>query len=684
MAESEAESAVQGGAKKRIRANSSAEDEQQNRIRLQVVRPGWEPSQDVNTFGQDVRQAFYQTLFRNKGNGRLFLRPPTLVTRRGSSGGNDYLVRFESEGINISDYLRENHSLAFVVYRNYVPVQGNGSPLLIFESESLLFISNALIEAGMEYLTKQPDFQLLFPDFDLRTEIRAPYLFWYSFRSSYQTTLSSLSTHHQPLMGAFADWITNAKEWEYSRVDALLSKGTITPEYMSYLVKPGNVVVRKDGSFQAYLATSWVKEEPAPLQGHPVAQNNNRFWGVTAWSYEIDGTFYRKGTTLKFGVNAKNPPEELDLKDSGVTPLKYTSPEVQRRLRERGNTYWQFREKKLVSYGGNAAFGHLGNNRARYVIDFKTHRSLYQREQHVDIETAKVSLAGFDPDVCLPVPHVYLFPPTIPGFDLSGKKWVQLEVDRIQDICWNKSAFENLVLEEETKELLRATVTGQHEVDSGADLISGKGKGLTILRKPLYRITSSDIGMEPEKAEQCLTSALQLAKIWGCIILLDDADVLLQERSTSDKKYNALVAVFLRFLDYHDRIIILTTNRVGTIDEAFKSRIQVALHCPNQTRSQRHKIWRNFLNHLKRFDQSDVDFDDIECYLSELAEISMTGRQIRNAITAARRLAKSRGRKMTNTELKHVINVTAKFDTYLTSVKEGLTDDDIARESGLR
>jgi hypothetical protein len=36
--------------------------------------------------------------------------------------------------------------------------------------------------------------------------------------------------------------------------------------------------------------------------------------------------------------------------------------------------------------------------------------------------------------------------------------------------------------------------------------------------------------------------------------------------------------VFLRVLEYYSGILFLTTNRVGIMDEAFKSRIHVSLY----------------------------------------------------------------------------------------------------------
>lgn len=260
------------------------------------------------------------------------------------------------------------------------------------------------------------------------------------------------------------------------------------------------------------------------------------------------------------------------------------------------------------------------------------------------------------------------------------------------------------MVDDETKELVQALVTNQIAAEKGTDLIESKGNGLIMLlhggpgtgktltaesvaemaEKPLFRVTCGDVGTEPEEVEKYLESVLHLGKIWGCVVLLDEAEVFLEQRSLSDLQRNALVSVFLRVLEYYDGILILTSNRVGTFDEAFKSRIQLALHYENLTKPQRSKIWRNFFNRLKSLDEHNIDFDDIECYINELADHEMNGRQIRNAITTARQLAQFKGKNMSYMHLKHVINVAGKFDQYLQKLQEGFSDDQIARGEGIR
>lgn len=155
---------------------------------------------------------------------------------------------------------------------------------------------------------------------------------------------------------------------------------------------------------------------------------------------------------------------------------------------------------------------------------------------------------------------------------------MDLYIDDVTDVFWNKNAFDHLVVDEETKELVQAVVANRLAGKRNTDIIQGKGNGLILLlhggpgtgktftaesvaemaERPLYCVTCGDIGTEPEQVEMYLESVLHLGKIWDCVILLDEADVFLEERSIADLARNALVSVFLRALEYYDGILILT------------------------------------------------------------------------------------------------------------------------------
>lgn len=197
-------------------------------------------------------------------------------------------------------------------------------------------------------------------------------------------------------------------------------------------------------------------------------------------------------------------------------------------------------------------------------------------------------------------------------------------------------------------------------------------------------MTCGDIGTSATDVEKYLSSVLYLGKIWDCVVLLDEAEVFLQTRDLEDLQRNALVSVFLRVLEYYEGILILTSNRVATFDEAFKSRIQLSLHYEPLREIQRKKIWENFINRIKDFDEPRVDTDNLLHNIDTLAKFDMNGRQIRNAVTTARQLAMFKHESLTMDTLKHVIKVSSKFDNYLKKVNDNLTDEEIARDAQYR
>lgn len=124
-------------------------------------------------------------------------------------------------------------------------------------------------------------------------------------------------------------------------------------------------------------------------------------------------------------------------------------------------------------------------------------------------------------------------------FLLTDYAKVDLQVDNISEVKWDKRSFDNLAIAEENK----------IERDKATDVVPGKGNGLVILlhggpgtgktltaesvadlaEKPLYRVTCGDIGTEPRKVEEYLENVFFLGKIWDCVVLLDEADVFLEQ-----------------------------------------------------------------------------------------------------------------------------------------------------------
>jgi hypothetical protein len=189
--------------------------------------------------------------------------------------------------------------------------------------------------------------------------------------------------------------------------------------------------------------------------------------------------------------------------------------------------------------------------------------------------------------------------PLVRGFSFTEKKFLDFFVDNTRQIAWNDSCFEQLVLPEQQKDLVQALVaehtqrtvatSSKHGFD---DIIKGKGRGLILVlhgppgvgktltaecvaefsHRPLYTVSSGDLGTTCEALDQRLSRTLDLAATWKAVLLIDEADVFLERRSLHDMERNGLVSIFLRTLEYYSGILFMTTNRVRTFDDAFKSR----------------------------------------------------------------------------------------------------------------
>ncbi|KAK7917991.1 hypothetical protein PG985_009865 [Apiospora marii] len=503
-------------------------------------------------------------------------------------------------------------------------------------------------------------------------EMDAPYLFFYH---HYQK-LKDFARKDGPYKATLApliQFLEQNYDEEYRTANELFDRGFVTRFHAAKLYKPFDVVIardRKDHSLQAAVLSRLPRKQP------PLDDENQ--WSLDGWSWRYNGRHVkRENWSSDTGAFQT---DEFPINELAIYPLKYAKPEKVEKFRETGRRFWSMRNQGLRCYTG------WDHSHEHYYVFFD------KWPQKID------ATEEMPPDCEL------LLPSVIKGFHLGSKKWVMLNVDGFLPLVdWNKNAFKQLVLDARIKEMIHALVDVQKSRDKAMnDIIKGKGNGLIILlhgspgtgktltaesvaeiaEKPLYRVTCGDIGTNAQDVETYLETVLYLGKKWDCVLLLDEADVFLEERTMADLARNSLVSVFLRVLEYHEGILILTSNRVGTFDEAFKSRIQVAIHYDNLTKKSRKAIWRNFFDMIEESDEG-ANVPELERRLDELAGEEMNGRQIRNALLTARQLAQHRNERLDWEHLNQVMKTSAAFNKYLKTVK-GHTDDRWAREEGIR
>ncbi|RTE82546.1 hypothetical protein BHE90_002856 [Fusarium euwallaceae] len=233
------------------------------------------------------------------------------------------------------------------------------------------------------------------------------------------------------------------------------------------------------------------------------------------------------------------------------------------------------------------------------------------------------------------------------GYSLKTKFWCLFDVDHLSDITWNNDVFSQLLLPPVYKSLMLSFVEGRATNEASFDdIVEGKGLGIIILllgspgtgktltaetvaeeaRKPLYLLSAGELGQDPAGIESRLRLVFKIAESWNAIVLLDECDVFLRERSSNELTHNEIVAVFLRELEYYRGLLVMTSNSDKPIDPAFKSRIDLTLHYPELDKATREQIWRRFAT--KAGSRNALDDSSYE----RLSRLPMNGREIRNAV----------------------------------------------------
>lgn len=280
--------------------------------------------------------------------------------------------------------------------------------------------------------------------------------------------------------------------------------------------------------------------------------------------------------------------------------------------------------------------------------------------------------------------ELLLTSPVVYGFAFTEKLWLEFTISGIREIEWNNQAFDSLVLPTNQKSIVRALVESHkfHAARTIDDVVQGKGKGLVsvlhgppgtgktltaegiseLLRCPLYMVSAGELGTNPAKLEVELQKILDIAHSWGAVLLLDEADVFLEKRQVHDIYRNALVSIFLRLLEYFQGILFLTTNRVETFDDAFQSRIHVALRYGELTTKAKRSVWAMFIE-LCRSQEGGCEvapFSDAD--LDALSRHQLNGRQIKNIVRTAQALALNEDAVLNLAHVKRVMDVAESFD----------------------
>ena len=234
----------------------------------------------------------------------------------------------------------------------------------------------------------------------------------------------------------------------------------------------------------------------------------------------------------------------------------------------------------------------------------------------------------------LPV-HGFIF---MYHLDLHHHLWVH--VDDITPYDYQPELKQKLVLPESQTDLIDI-LTAEMDVLMD-DIVEGKSGGTTVLcagppgvgktltaevyseiiKRPLYRVHSGQLGLNVAEMEKALKEVLTRAQRWGAVMLIDEADVYIKRRD-DNIEMNAVVGVFLRVLEYFNGLLFLTTNRVDDIDEAIVSRCIALIKYQPPHGDDRNRIWRVMTTQFNL----DVDEQTIQTLVDTFPDA--TGRDVK-------------------------------------------------------
>ncbi|KAG5799594.1 hypothetical protein H9Q69_001432 [Fusarium xylarioides] len=379
-----------------------------------------------------------------------------------------------------------------------------------------------------------------------------------------------------------------------------------------------------------------------------------------------------------------------------IYPRKYSfrGPDLETELFERGKKFFAHRGIMVRDYDGIAEYlkeppydyydpdmaGFPGvwlpfTETGRVVLDRKTFE-----EDNYSIATSIEKTED---------PELLLCPPYVLGYSTSRNEWCRYLVDNLRDVSWNKNAWSSLILNPEEKQVLRALVMSHKHPEKARNQSEQKGKGLVVLlhgtpgsgktlsaetaaemsEKALMSTSLSDLNRydSPYHFEYRLQEVLRYATTWNAIILFDEADVFLEKRDlgTNSTTRNALVAVFLKHLEYFSGIVFLTTNRMGSIDDAMKSRIHLSLSFGPPAGDVRRKIWKQNLEAIPTY-ETEIGGAELSGRASDqLTHYQLNGREISNALNTAKTLARFEGARLDLRHIETVLKVRQAFDKHI-------------------
>lgn len=224
-------------------------------------------------------------------------------------------------------------------------------------------------------------------------------------------------------------------------------------------------------------------------------------------------------------------------------------------------------------------------------------------------------------------------------------KEVKLKMDELDKLVLSddyKSEIISVLKQFENRKLIFENWGLKETIEYGLGMtflfhgIPGTGKtwAATCISKSLgmqlHVVSASQIQTsEPGGANRNIENAFKKAS--NSVLFLDECDSLITARNHVGMILGSEINTLLTEIEKFEGILIMATNRIESLDEALERRISLILEFKMPTHDERKDIWEKLIPKKMPLAR------DVK--VAELAQESLTGGQIKNALLQAARLA---------------------------------------------
>ncbi|KAF5974375.1 P-loop containing protein [Fusarium coicis] len=353
----------------------------------------------------------------------------------------------------------------------------------------------------------------------------APYLHFYHTRNLLRDNVSQLPERQSQDINLLLKYLDKELSPDYQEAENLFfTEGLVSRKHFHKLFGPREILVTVEEGNHVAMVSKY-----PPLPGSNPIRLECEMW-------KFDGRFAksRRIITILWPKHAADA-DKVPIKSLGIFPLRFDQ-QLEHRLRTRGEFFWKLRKPRLVLYDAPSQVLDYRMVNGRYMVDIETYRRFHRPNTIQNVATEHVE--KYLPLEVTESVYWQLYPSTT-----ADNIWLRISRQEVAtftgklligyatDIVWNEDLFHKLVIPEGEKTILRALLPENKasvDVEAGRDrgslfLFRGeRGTGKTfaaealaeLVRRPLYRLTPYEVGIELNQVETNIKEAFYLGDIW--------------------------------------------------------------------------------------------------------------------------------------------------------------------------